>query len=35
MSGAPGSSSAAPAATVSAVVRDTGDGWIIQEFEIM
>ena len=35
MSGAPGSSSAAPAATVSAVVQDTGDGWIIQEFEIM
>ena len=35
MSGAPGNSSAAPAATVSAVVQDTGDGWIIQEFEIM
>lgn len=35
MSGAPGSSSAAPAATVSAVVQDTGNGWIIQAFEIM
>lgn len=35
MSGAPGSSSAAPAATVSAQVRDTGDGWIIEAFEIM
>ncbi|MBR5292466.1 MAG: hypothetical protein IKU32_06055 [Clostridia bacterium] len=35
MSGAPGSSSAAPAATVSAQVKETGDGWIIQEFEIM
>ena len=35
MSGAPGSSSAASAASVSAVVRDTGNGWIIEAFEIM
>ncbi len=35
MSGMPGNSSAAPAASVSAVVRDTGDGWIIEAFEIM
>ncbi len=35
MSGAPGSSSAAPAASVSAVVRNTGSGWILEAFEIM
>lgn len=35
MSGAPGSSSAAPAASVSAVVRDNGNGWILEAFEIM
>ena len=35
MSGAPGSSSAASAASVSAAVRDTGNGWIIEAFEIM
>lgn len=35
MSGAPGSSSAAPAASVSAVVRDTGSGWVLEAFEIM
>lgn len=35
MSGAPGSSSAASAASVSAAVRNTGNGWIIEAFEIM
>lgn len=35
MSGAPGSGSAAPAASVSATVKNTGDGWILESFEIM
>lgn len=35
MSGEPGSGSAAPAATVSATVRNTESGWILEEFEIM
>lgn len=35
MSGAPGSSSAAPAASLTATLRDTGNGWALVEFEIM
>lgn len=35
MSGAPGSSSAAAAASVSAVVKNTGSGWVLEAFEIM